>query len=221
MSQSSLPTAATQPKLAQLLQARVVPVLRYGDASTAAYAAEVAVAAGCQTLELTWTIPGVTDLVRALREKHGTALLLGVGTVLTPEHAREALLAGADFLVAPGFVPEIVEASHAADALCLLGAFTPSEVIAARRAGADVVKVFPADTGGPRHLAALKSVFPDVIFCPTGGVSESNMAEYFAAGAALVGVGSNLYEKSAFAARDTAALVAQIARTRQAAGANA
>ena len=214
MTASAAPIAA---KLAALLAARVVPVLRYTDAATAAYAAEVAVSAGCTTLELTWTIPGVTDLVRALRDKHGARLLLGVGTVLDEAQARDALVAGADFLVSPALATDIVDMAHAADALCMLGAFTPSEVLAARRAGVDVVKVFPADTGGPKHLAALKSVYPDTIFCPTGGITQDNMGTYFAAGAALVGIGSNLYDKAAFAARDTAALVAQITRTREAA----
>ena len=120
-------------KLAALLAARVVPVLRYTDASAAAYAAEVAVAAGCTTLELTWTIPGVTDLLRALRDKHGDTLLLGVGTVLDESQAREALVAGADFLVSPALATEAVDMAHAAGALCLLGAFTPTEVLAARR----------------------------------------------------------------------------------------
>lgn len=200
-----------------LMAARVVPVLRYGDAGTAAYAAEVAIAAGCTTLELTWTIPGVIDLVKALRDKHGDRLLLGLGTVLTESQARDALVAGVDFLVSPGLVPEMVPLAHAASALCLPGAFTPSEVIQARRAGADLVKIFPAETGGASHLASLKSVFPDTDFCPTGGVTEKNMADYFKAGAALVGIGSNLYDKAAFAARDTAALVAQILRIREAA----
>src|SRR3546814_1220613 len=90
--------------MACLLAERVVPVLRYADAATAGYAAEIAVQAGCQTLELTWTIPGVTDLVRVLRDKHGDALTLGVGTVLDEAQARDALVAGADFLVAPGLV---------------------------------------------------------------------------------------------------------------------
>jgi len=206
-----------QRKLATLLAARVVPVLRYGDAATAAYAAEVAIAAGCTTLELTWTIPGVIDLVRALRDKHGATLLLGLGTVLEEDQARDALVAGVDFLVSPAVLPELVPLAHAADALCLSGAFTPTEVVQARRAGADVVKVFPAETGGPGHLAALKSVFPDSVFCPTGGVTAQNMGAYFKAGAGLVGIGSNLYDKAAFEARDTAALVTQIQRTREAA----
>lgn len=203
--------------MARLLADRVVPVLRYADAATAGYAAEIAVQAGFRTLELTWTIPGVTDLVRALRDQHGDAITLGVGTVLDEAQARDALVAGADFLVAPGVVPGIADMAHATGALCLLGAFTPTEVLAARQAGADIVKIFPAETGGPRHLAALKSVFPDVVFCPTGGVTQQNMADYFNAGAGLVGIGSNLYDKAAFAARDTGALVRQIMQTREAA----
>ena len=202
-------------KLAALLAARVVPVLRYTDASAAAYAAEVAVAAST-TLELTWTIPGVTDLLRALRDKHGDTLLLGVGTVLDESQAREALVAGADFLVSPALATGAVDMAHAAGALCLLGAFTPTGCWP-RGAGVDMVKIFPADTGGPKHLAALKSVYPDTVFCPTGGVTVDNMGAYFAAGASIVGIGSNLYDKAAFAARGTAALVKQIIQTREAA----
>ena len=151
----------------------------------------------------------MTDLLRALRDKHGDTLLLGVGTVLDESQAREALVAGADFLVSPALATEAVDMAHAAGALCLLGAFTPTEVLAARRAG--------VDTGGPKHLAALKSVYPDTVFCPTGGVTVDNMGAYFAAGASIVGIGSNLYDKAAFAARDTAALVKQIIQTREAA----
>jgi 2-dehydro-3-deoxyphosphogluconate aldolase/(4S)-4-hydroxy-2-oxoglutarate aldolase len=217
MNTTTAPHDARQAKRLTLMAARVVPVLRYGDAATAAYAAEVAIAAGCTTLELTWTIPGVIDLVKALRDKHGDSLLLGLGTVLTETQARDALVAGVDFLVSPGLVPEMVALADAASALCLPGAFTPSEVIQARRAGADIVKIFPAGTGGPSHVAALKSVFPDTVFCPTGGVTETNMSDYFKAGASLVGIGSNLYDKAAFAARDTTALVAQIVRTLEAA----
>ena len=200
---------------ARLLAARVVPVLRYTDPALAAYAVEVAVAAGCDALELTCTIPGVADLVRVLREKHGNALLLGVGTVLHEDQARDALVAGADFLVSPGLAPGLVESAHAAGALCLLGAFTPTEVLAARDAGADLVKIFPAETGGPGHVAALASVFPGIAFCPTGGITRQNMGAYFAAGAALVGMGGNLYDKAASAARDTAALVRQVGQIRE------
>ena len=193
-----------------LVAARVVPVLRYNDAATAAYAAEVAISAGCRVIELTWTTPGVLDVLAALRDAHGQAIKVGVGTVLDAAQANDAVKAGADFLVSPGLVPDMVDIDHAAGALALVGAFTPSEVLLARQRKADIVKVLPADSGGPGHLKALASVFPDVLFCPTGGVTAQNAPAYFAAGAALVGLGSNLYDKAAFAAKDTAALVAQI-----------
>ena len=154
----------------------------------------------------------MTDLLRALRDKHGDTLLLGVGTVLDESQAREALVAGADFLVSPALATEAVDMAHAAGALCLLGAFTPTEAAAAR--GRGYGEDLPADTGGPKHLAALKSVYPDTVFCPTGGVTVDNMGAYFAAGASIVGIGSNLYDKAAFAARDTAALVKQIIHPR-------
>jgi len=218
--QTTSDSAAGANRLAKfnaVCDARVVPVLRYTDASSAAYAAEVAIAGGCRVLELTWTIPDVVTLLRALRDKHGESVILGVGTVLNEDQARDVLVAGADFIVSPAVIPGLADLAHAADALCLLGAFTPTEVLAAQAEGADIVKIFPADTGGPKHLGALRSVFPSVMFCPTGGVTEENMAAYFAAGARIVGIGSNLYGKEAFAARDTGALVAQIQRTREAA----
>jgi len=134
-----------QQRWAVLRAARLIPVLRYQDADTALYAAQVALRAGCRGIELTWTIPGVLDVLRSLRaeaERAGqTDVLIGVGTVLDAEQARSALEAGADFLVAPGVVPALVELAGAAGALSMLGAFTPTEIIAANAAGADVVKI--------------------------------------------------------------------------------
>ncbi|VCU68435.1 KHG/KDPG aldolase [Pigmentiphaga humi] len=212
-----------QQRWSALRAARLIPVLRYRDAETALYAAQIALRAGCRGIELTWTIPGVLEVLRAVRadaQLSGRAdVLVGVGTILDGEQARLALEAGADFLVSPGVLPELVELAHAAGALGMLGAFTPTEVIAARAAGADVVKIFPASTGGPAHLAALKSVFADTAFCPTGGVSRDNMAAYFQAGAAVVGMGGNLFDAQRLAARDTDALVQALAGTLHAAGA--
>jgi 2-dehydro-3-deoxyphosphogluconate aldolase/(4S)-4-hydroxy-2-oxoglutarate aldolase len=193
-----------------LVAARIIPVLRYGDAAKAAYAAEVAIEAGCRAIELTWTTPDVLDVLIALRKAHGDTVKIGVGTVLNAAQANDAVKAGADFLVSPGLVPDMVTTAHAAGALALVGAFTPSEVLQAHQLGADVVKMFPAVTGGPGHLKALASVFPKILFCPTGGVTAHNAADYLAAGAALLGMGSNLYNESAFVCRDTAALVDEI-----------
>lgn len=211
------------PRWAALRAAKLIPVLRYQDGATGLYAAQVALQAGCRAIELTWTIPDVLDVLRAARADAALAgrgqVMLGVGTIMNAEHARLALEAGADFLVAPGVVPEVAELASAAGALSMLGAFTATEVMAARAAGADVVKIFPADTGGPGHLAALRAVFGDTVFCPTGGITAENMGEYFSAGAALVGMGSKLFDKALLAARDTDGLVAQLKRTLAAAGA--
>jgi 2-dehydro-3-deoxyphosphogluconate aldolase/(4S)-4-hydroxy-2-oxoglutarate aldolase len=209
-----MPTHATMPRWDLLRAARVVPVLRYHDSATALYAAQVALRAGCRAIELTWTIPNVLDVLQAVRADSRLSgrddVLIGVGTVLDADQARLALEAGADFLVAPGVVPDVAELAAAAGAISMLGAFTATEVIAARAAGADVVKIFPASSGGPGHLSALKAVFGDTFFCPTGGVSRENMAQYFAAGADIVGIGSNLYDKDALAQQNTDALVAQV-----------
>ena len=209
-----MPTHATLPRWDLLRAARVVPVLRYHDSATALYASQVALRAGCRAIELTWTIPNVLDVLQAVRADSRLSgrddVLIGVGTVLDADQARLALEAGADFLVAPGVVPDVAELAAAAGAISMLGAFTATEVIAARAAGADVVKIFPASSGGPGHLSALKAVFGDTFFCPTGGVSRENMAQYFAAGADIVGIGSNLYDKDALAQQDTDALVAQV-----------
>jgi len=209
--------SVSRQRRAVLRSARVIPVLRYQDAETALYAAQVALRAGCLGIELTWTIPDVLEVLRAVRadaQLSGRAdALVGVGTVLDADQARSALEAGADFLVSPGVVPPLAELARAAGALSMLGAFTPTEIIAAREAGADVVKIFPAETGGPGHLAAIKAVFRDTLFCPTGGVTRANMAAYFRAGAEIVGIGSNLFDKQKLAARDTDALVAELQET--------
>ncbi|CAM3917768.1 bifunctional 4-hydroxy-2-oxoglutarate aldolase/2-dehydro-3-deoxy-phosphogluconate aldolase [Bordetella tumulicola] len=207
----------TNPLTTQLIQTRVVPVLRYTDAETALYAADIAVRAGFEAIELTWTIPDVLDVLQTLRKQHGTSILLGVGTLMNADQARAVLNAGADFLVSPGLATDMVAPAHEAGKLCLVGAFTPSEVMAAIRAEADVVKIFPADTGGPAHLAALRAVFSSTVFCPTGGLSAKNMHDYFQAGASFVGIGSSLYDKKALAARDTDGLLASVRSIREAA----
>ena len=193
-----------------LFQSRVIPVLRYTDAENALYAADIAIRAGFSAIELTWTIPGVLDVLKTLRQQHGNSIQLGVGTLINTDQANAVLKAGADFLVSPGLATEIIPPTHEAGKLCLVGAFTPSEVMTAIRAQADVIKIFPADSAGPGHLAALRAVFPEIAFCPTGGISAANMHDYFKAGADIVGIGSSLYDKKAFAARDTDSLLAAV-----------
>jgi len=164
----------------------VVPVLRLPSAKLTERAAECLLDAGFTAIEITLTTPGALELIARLRER----CVVGAGTVLDLAAARRCLDAGAQFLVSPCLVDGLAEAAHAAQRAALIGGYTPTEILAARRAGADIVKVFPAASGGPAHLAALHSVYPDLKLCPTGGVTAENMGEYFQAGAALVGVGN-------------------------------
>ena len=132
--------------------------------------------------------------------------------MLDLDTAKRCLDAGAQFLVSPCLVPGLAKLAHDAGRLALIGGFTPGEILAAHREGADIVKLFPASTGGPEHLRAIHAVFPEIPLCPTGGVSLDNMKAYFAAGAALVGVGNNIVDQKALAAGERAAVVAQARR---------
>ncbi|HEV3008013.1 MAG TPA: bifunctional 4-hydroxy-2-oxoglutarate aldolase/2-dehydro-3-deoxy-phosphogluconate aldolase [Burkholderiales bacterium] len=183
----------------------MIPVLRLASAELTERAIEHLVEAGFRTIEITMTTPGAVELIR----KHKNT---GAGTVLDLDTAQRCLDAGAQFLVSPCLVPGLAKLAHDAGRLALLGGFTPGEILAAHREGADIVKLFPASTGGPEHLRAIHAVFPGIPLCPTGGVSLENMKAYFAAGAALVGVGNNIVDQKALAAGDRAAVVAHARR---------
>ena len=143
-------------------------------------------------IEITYTTPQATEVVRELDEKYGEAVLLGMGTLTLPEHAQSAKHAGARFIVSPHCDDELAQAMVATGLLVMIGALTPSEVVRARRLGAHVVKLFPGSLGGPDYLRSLRGPYPDIPFMPTGGVGADNIAEWFAAGAIAVGAGSGL-----------------------------
>lgn len=187
-----------------LLAQRVVPVLRLASAELTERAARCIAAAGFMTIEITLTVPGAIELIRRLARDCAPGVAVGAGTVLDVEAAQRCVDAGARFLVSPCLVPGMAKIAHAAGCAALVGGFTPGEILAAQREGADLVKVFPASTGGPEHLRALHAVFPDILLCPTGGISQQNMAAYFAAGAALVGIGNNIVDQKALQAGDEA-----------------
>lgn len=196
----------------QLVAAGIIPVLRFASRAQAEAAIACVVAAEYATVEVTLTTPDALAVIHDLRRISPPNFLVGAGTVLDVDTARACLRAGADYLVSPGFVPGLAELAHAAHRPCLLGAYTPGEVLAAHRAGADVVKIFPAATGGPKHLAAMCAVYPHIPMCPTGGVTLENMRDYFNAGASVVGIGNNLIDANALE-RGERELV--IARARQ------
>lgn len=193
--------------LAQFRTARLIPVVRTSTAAHAAQAIAWLREAGLRIFEITLTIPDAPALIRSLAAEPD--LLIGAGTVPDAAAAQACLDAGARFLVSPWVEPRIVAPARAAGACVMLGAATPTEVRAALAAGADAVKIFPAASlGGPGHLKALRSVFPGVAFCPTGGVDAANMADYLAAGAAFVGIGGKLVDERAIAAGDRASVIA-------------
>jgi len=196
----------------RLLAARVIPVLRIDSVERARSVIDCLLEAGFTTVEIALTTPGAVQLIADLRSRTAQTFLVGAGTVLDDQQARQCLDAGADYLVSPCTTPGIAALAHEAGRAVLLGAFTPSEVHAAVREGSDIVKLFPASSGGPSHLAALRAIFPDVVFCPTGGVDAGNMAAYFKAGAALVGIGNSIIDFEALSARDRPRMAAHAKR---------
>lgn len=195
------------PMIDRLRAARVVPVVRTSSARHAATAVGWLRDAGLRIFEITMTIPDAPALIRELAADR--SLLVGAGTVPDARTADACLDAGARFIVAPWIDAALAAPCEAAEAILMLGALTPTEVRAALAAGADVVKVFPASSaGGPGHIRALRSVLPDVAFCPTGGVEPGNVAAYLTAGAAFVGMGGALVDEKRIAAGDRGAIEA-------------
>jgi 2-dehydro-3-deoxyphosphogluconate aldolase/(4S)-4-hydroxy-2-oxoglutarate aldolase len=179
----------------QILSQRVVPVIRTHNIANARKAVLWLAEANYRSFELTMTIPGAVDLIAELRQQ--TDFQIGAGTVLDEQAATEVIAAGAQFLVSPSALPAVAAVARTHGVPCLLGGLTPTEILAAWQMGSSVVKLFPAATVGPAHLKALKSVYPFIPIMPTGGIDVGNIAQWFAAGAACVGVGGKLVDEQA------------------------
>ncbi|HEV7624129.1 MAG TPA: bifunctional 4-hydroxy-2-oxoglutarate aldolase/2-dehydro-3-deoxy-phosphogluconate aldolase [Amnibacterium sp.] len=190
---------AVPPVPAGLRAAGVVAVLRAPTADAAVSATDALVRGGITGIEITYSTPDAAGAIARIAERYGDLVYLGAGTVLTPEHAVEAVRAGAVFLVSPGLDEPVAAAMRATGAAMLLGALTPTEVMAARRLGSAVVKLFPASLGGPAYLRSLRGPFPSTPLMPTGGVTADNLGEWYAAGAVAVGAGSELCPPAAMA----------------------
>jgi 2-dehydro-3-deoxyphosphogluconate aldolase / (4S)-4-hydroxy-2-oxoglutarate aldolase len=198
-----------QDLIERLNRARIVPVVRTSRLETAETVVRWLRDAGLRVFEITMTVPDAPALIQRLAQEPG--LLVGAGTVPNVATARTCLEAGARFLVAPWVDASLAGPARAAGALLMLGAMTPTEVRAACSAGADVVKIFPArSAGGPAHIKALRSVFPDVVFCPTGGVEPAQVPAYLEAGAGFVGIGGALVDEKLVLAGDRAAVEAAV-----------
>lgn len=188
--------------LQRVLDRGLVAIIRAPNGDQLVEVAEALLEGGIDVIEVTFTVPGVLDIISKVRDALGDRILLGAGTVLDTESARAALLAGAEFLVTPTVNTDVIELCNRYDKVIMPGGFTPTEVVTAWEAGADIVKVFPADIGGPKHLKALKGPFPQIRLLPTGGVNLDTLASFVDAGACAVGLGSALVEKQALANRD-------------------
>lgn len=174
-----------------ILRARVVPIIRTASRAWAVQVAEVLAAAGLEVIEVTFTVPDAAEIIRGLRARF-PRVLVGAGTVTDSATARVAIEAGAQFLLSPSLSPGMIDVARGQDVLAVPGAFTPTEVAHALEGGAELVKIFPAETGGPRHIRAILAPLPHARLLPTGGVTVENLGEWFRAGAAAVGIGGAL-----------------------------
>src|ERR1700692_1828465 len=191
-----------QSDLRRVLEAGIVAVVRSPDSVQLVSVCRALADGGVSVVEITMTVPDALDVVRAVRRALGDRLLLGAGTILAPETGRAALLAGAEYLVAPTLNLDVVRLCQRYDKLVMPGAFTPTEILAAWEAGADIVKVFPADVVGPPFFKAVRGPLPQVRLMPTGGVDLKTAADFLKAGACCLGVGSQLVEPKAIAERN-------------------
>jgi len=174
----------------------LIPVLRADSEDQALVLASAVAAGGVTVMEVTMTVPGAIRVMRKLAEQRPD-ILIGAGTVLDPETARACILEGAQFIVSPALNVKTIEMCHRYSVAVLPGALTPTEIVTAWQAGADVVKVFPASAlGGAKYLKSIKAPLPQVELIPTGGVSQATAYEFLQAGAFALGVGADLVDDS-------------------------
>ena len=211
------PTADTRADVVRWIERdRAVAVVRTDEPDKLVEIAQALQVGGVVCFEVTMTVPNALDGIRAVTEAMRGSVLVGAGSVTDAETARAAIEAGARYIVSPVFKREVVEAAHALDAAAMPGCFTPTEILAAHEAGADVVKVFPAGSLGPGFIKGVLAPMPHLKLMPTGGVSLDNATEWLRAGAVAVGAGSSLVETDAVAAGDWRRLTDNARRLRQA-----
>jgi 2-dehydro-3-deoxyphosphogluconate aldolase/(4S)-4-hydroxy-2-oxoglutarate aldolase len=193
--------SAARATIVQAIEASgIVAIIRLKDGAALARVVDALAEGGVRALEITMTVPGAVEHIRRTASTLPAGFLLGAGTVVDAETALRVIDAGARFIVSPVFRPEIITASHSREVPVLPGCFSPTEILNAWDAGADLVKVFPATALGPTYLKDLRGPLPQVKLVPTGGVSIDNAGDWIRAGAAAVGVGSALVEPPVVAA---------------------
>jgi 2-dehydro-3-deoxyphosphogluconate aldolase/(4S)-4-hydroxy-2-oxoglutarate aldolase len=188
--------------LETILQSKVIAVIRMADTEKLAKVVEAIKAGGVKAIEITMTTPSALEIIAAMAKKKAPDVLIGAGTVLDEMTAVQAIHAGADFIVSPITKFEMIAACRRYDTFVAPGAFTPTEIVAAWERGADVVKVFPATSVGPKYFKDIQGPMPQVRLMPTGGVSLENARDFIANGACCVAIGTALLDKKAIEAGD-------------------
>jgi 2-dehydro-3-deoxyphosphogluconate aldolase/(4S)-4-hydroxy-2-oxoglutarate aldolase len=173
-----------------LLKHKIMGLVRTNDQATGQAMADAMISAGIRAIEITLTTPGALDIVEKLSDNKD--LIVGVGTVISKENVKSAEKAGAKFIVSPNTDSDVIEKTKSLDLVSMPGIATATEVGEALKAGADILKLFPASTYGPAHLKALRDPYPGQFWCPTGGISLGSVDDWFAAGANLIGLGGPL-----------------------------
>ena len=183
--------------LQDIIDCGVVAIVRVESAREAVEVCSAIAKGGVKPIEVTMTVPGAIDAIKEFKSMVKDEVLMGAGTVLDPDTARAVILAGAEFVVSPTLNLEVIEVCRRYSKIVIPGAFTPTEILTAWEAGADIVKVFPATVGGPQYLRDIKGPLPQIRLSPTGGVNLENTPDFIKAGAVAVAAGTSLVNKKA------------------------
>lgn len=175
-----------------LIQSGAIAIIRTDSADRAAELVEAVRLGGITAIEVTMSVPGALGLLADLSRRYGDQVLLGAGTVLDPETARQAILSGAQYIISPCLNVKTIALCQRYQIAVLPGCQTVTEAMTALEAGADMVKLFPAEVLGPKYLKAVRAALPQIPFVPTGGIGPVNAGEWIQAGAVAVGVGGEL-----------------------------
>lgn len=212
MTTAATAVATREQVVAELVAGGAIAVVRLPAATHALRAVEAIRAGGVRAVELTMTTPGALGILAELRRVFGDDVLAGMGSLLDAEGTRRAIDAGARYVVSPVFRPAVIEEAHRHAVPAMPAGFTPTEILAAHEAGADIVKVTPAEVLGPAFIKGVLAPIPFLKLMPTGGVTPDNVGEWLRAGAVAVGVGSALVDPTLVAAGDFAPLTERARR---------
>ena len=198
--------------LTRILETGAVAVIRMKDPKRLSKVVEAIRAGGVKSIEITMTVPGAVEIIREMARSAPPDILIGAGTVTEKSGAIAVIEAGAKFIVGPALNLDILAVCRERDVVCMPGCFSPTEILTGWNAGADVIKVFPATSLGPRYFKDIAGPFPQIRLMPTGGVTVDNVGEWVAAGAVAVGIGSDLLDKKAIEEENYALLTERAAR---------